>query len=525
MVSEFDPLTIRFVAVAGSTEWVQDCQTALAPFSAPLMFAYLAVLFVVAIYGAHRYWLLFQFGVRGRRVIRERPVVASDQGTDWPRVTVQLPMFNEAPVAERVIRSACAIDYPRDRLQIQVLDDSTDEGAEIARRVCHELRAAGHDIEYRHRGHREGFKAGALRDGLATASGELIVIFDADFVPPPDILRRVLPSFHDPEVGMVQTRWSHLNRDASWLTRSQAVFLDGHFVIEHTARFLNGRWIHFNGTAGVWRRVCIEDAGGWRSDTLTEDVDLSYRAQLRGWRFIYDPTMESPAELPPTIAAFQSQQHRWNKGSIQTALKLMPSILRSRAPIANKIEAWFHLTSPIIYLFVILMSLLFFPAFFVRIAPFERGSATAWFFGLTIFGLATASASTYFVVAQWAQGRSVWRTIAQLPMLLAVGVGMSVGNSRAVIEALMRRASPFIRTPKHSDQGRGTLDPAAVRRDRMTLPAGLIEIGLGALMVACVGLALITPDGAWSIPFLLIFGAGYFLIGVGRIRESVRGVA
>lgn len=497
----------------------ETIQAVLQPMAWPLMGLYLCVLFVILVYGAHRYWLVYLFSRYGRDAMSPRSEDRiADQ--DLPRVTVQLPMFNELEVAERVIEATARIDYPRDRLQIQVLDDSTDASAAIARRCCERLRADGIDIEHVHREDRTGFKAGALEAGLSSATGELIAVFDADFVPNPDILRKTVRAFEPENVGMVQVRWGHLNRTDSLLTRSQAIFLDGHFVIEHTARHCAGRWFNFNGTAGIWRRACIDDAGGWQHDTLTEDVDLSYRAQLKGWQFVYDPSLECPAELPPRVRAFQSQQHRWSKGSIQTGIKLLPSIMKSDAPWATKIEAWFHLTSPIVYVCVVALSVLFFPAFFVKITPVESGTWTAVLFGCTLFGLATASAGTFYVASQRAQGLGMLSTLVQLPVLLAVGIGISLNNARAVIEAVLGIKSPFVRTPKFAGAASSSLDPGARRgRRRRLVPPGSVEISLGLLMVACVALAATSPRALVSIPFLLLFAFGYLSIGIGSFRE------
>lgn len=500
-------------------DWLQ---TFLRPLAVPLMAVYLVVLAVIVVYGLHRYWLVWLFARRGCGCLRPIPPPRGDDAS-WPVVTVQLPMFNERHVARRIIEAACALDYPADRLHIQVLDDSTDESAEIARRACEEMRFCGHDVEYLHRADRQGFKAGALAAGLTSAKGEFIAVFDADFVPQPGILKATVWRFDDPRVGMVQTRWGHLNRDDSLLTRSQAIFLDGHFVIEHTARFCSGRWFNFNGTAGVWRKTCIEDAGGWEHDTLTEDVDLSYRAQLNGWKFIYDPSLECPAELPPRVSAFKSQQHRWTKGSIQTGLKLLPTIFRSAAPFATKLEAFFHLTSPVVSVFVVLLSLLFFPAFFVNLVPVESGTWRAALFGLTLFGLATMSAGAFYVASQRAQGRGFWATLVQLPVLMAVGIGISVNNARAVFEALLGVRSPFVRTPKFNGRSTAALDPAGRGRRRRWLPRGWAEMALGALMLVCIGLTVVAGDGMVSVPFLLLFAAGYLTIGMGSLRDQLAG--
>jgi cellulose synthase/poly-beta-1,6-N-acetylglucosamine synthase-like glycosyltransferase len=423
-------------------------------------------------------------------------------------VTVQLPMFNECQVARRIIEAACAIDYPADRLQIQVLDDSTDESARIAQRACERMAARGHDMAYCHREDRTGFKAGALEAAMASATGELIAIFDADFIPPPDILRRTVHHFTDPAVGMVQTRWEHLNRDGSALTRCQATYLDSHFLIEHAARNRSGRWMNFNGTAGLWRRSAIDDAGGWEHDTLTEDVDLSYRAQLAGWRFVYLPRVACPAELPPDIHAYKSQQHRWTKGSVQCAIKLLPRIFRSPAPWPMKLEAFMHLTSPIVYVCMVVIMLLFFPALFVNVGPLEPGSEMGFHYGVGLFGLTTVSAATYLVASQRLRRRSFRAALVELPMLMAVGLGMALTNSRAVIE--------FVRTPKYHATGNDGSWRAAARSVRLparrTVIAG--ELLMAVYLTACCVLAVTTEHGLVGLPFLLLFAGGYWYIGL-----------
>ena len=483
---------------------------------AGLIIAYLLVVGMIGVYGRHRYWLVLLYCRHRRR--RPRPLA---RYADLPRVTVQLPMFNERHVAERIIDAACSLDYPRDRLQVQVLDDSTDASAGIAERRVRHWQGRGVDVIYLHRAQRAGFKAGALDAGLQHATGELIAIFDADFVPGADFLRHCVHHFTDPDVGMVQARWSHLNRDDSLLTRCQAVFLDGHFLVEHAARNWSGRWMNFNGTAGVWRRSAIESAGGWQHDTLTEDVDLSYRAQLAGWRFVFRSDVTCPAELPPHISAFKTQQHRWTKGSIQTARKLLPRLLRSDAPWRVKVEAFFHLTSPMVYLCVTLLAVMFYPTFTTRAQPCDDGTWAALMWGMTLFALGTASAGAYYTVSQRVQRRGLWGTLAYLPALMAVGVGIAVNNARACIEALIGHESPFVRTPKYSTATRASEDSAPRRRIRSArawMP--LLEIALGAYMLACAVMSLEHPRTIASIPFLLIFAAGYLYIGIGGALEA-----
>jgi cellulose synthase/poly-beta-1,6-N-acetylglucosamine synthase-like glycosyltransferase len=488
-----------------------------------LLVYYAAVLAVICAYGAHRYWVVWAF-LRNRK--QAGKVEPSGRFETLPPVTVQLPMFNERHVARRVIEAACALDYPRELLQVQVLDDSTDDAGRIARRCCERLAAAGHRVEYVHRSSRRGFKAGALAHGMTSARGQFIAVFDADFVPPPDILRRTIHHFTDPGVGMVQLRWSHLNRHESLLTEIQAMFLDGHFVVEQTARFGSGRWFNFNGTAGLWRRATIEDAGGWQHDTLTEDTDLSYRAQMKGWKFRYMPAVTCPAEVPPTVSAFLTQQHRWNKGLVQTAIKLLPRIVTSPAPLKTKIEAWFHLTSPLVHLAILLLVMLAVPLVLLPWRPesLSLSPPLALGIGVSLIVLGTLAACTFYIVSQWAQGMSLWQTIKRMPALMSLGIGISLTNARAVLEAVIGHKSPFVRTPKYAGAPDSASDPLLVR-GRRRLPPGSIELLLGLLMVLCCVVAVLRPHTIIGVPFLLLFASGYLGIGLPRLRRAWEGRA
>ena len=481
---------------------------------------YLSTLCVIAVYGFHRYVLVYLY-------LRHRhdgyiPVGRFDE---LPRVTVQLPMYNEDFVAERVIKASCLIDYPREKLEIQVLDDSTDHSADIARKACEEMAALGHPIKYIHRDDRVGYKAGALAAGLLEAKGDFIAIFDADFIPPRDIFYNVVDYFTDPKIGMVQIRWDHLNRDASLLTKSQAIFLDGHFVIEHTARNRSGRFMHFNGTAGVWRRTTIGDAGGWQHDTLTEDLDLSYRAQLKGWQFVYLPQYAAPAELPPEIIGFKQQAHRWTKGSCQTAIKLLPRILKSKhLPLSIKTEAFFHLTCTVVYPLMVLLTLLMYPSFFAIYGPFKHATWAQWLFSASLFILASCSASTFFLIAQRELfgKQAAWRSLLYLPFLMGLGVGVSLNNAKAVFEAIWSaikgKPSEFVRTPKYGVTGtdKKAWQPTRVFTfKRLSLP--LVEIAFGVYMFVCLTICVIYWRGLGSAPFLAIFCAGYFYVGFSSI--------
>src|SRR5271170_7975116 len=435
-----------------------------------VVLVYLSVLAVVALYGFHRYLLVYLYLKH-----RHENYQPKSQFNELPRVTVQLPMYNEREVAERIIDATCAIDYPLEKFEIQVLDDSTDDSARIAREACDRLVAEGYPVKYIHREDRKGYKAGALAEGLPKASGEFVAIFDADFVPPRDILYNCLDYFTDDKVGMVQVRWDHLNRDASLLTKSQAIFLDGHFVIEHTARNRSGRFMHFNGTAGVWRRATIDDAGGWQHDTLTEDLDLSYRAQMKGWQFVYLPQFCAPAELPPEMIGFKQQAHRWTKGSVQTAIKLLPRIMRSRhLSYGIKSEAFFHLTNTVVYPLMVLLTLLIYPVFFGYysdvVAPLKEPTWGHFLFNVGLFVLATCSSSTFFVFGQRELfGKEAgWKALLYLPFLMGLGIGIGLNNAKAVFEAvwgaIRQKPSEFVRTPKYGVMGQKR---AKWRRERV----------------------------------------------------------
>jgi cellulose synthase/poly-beta-1,6-N-acetylglucosamine synthase-like glycosyltransferase len=474
---------------------------------------YFLVLLILSIYGSHRYVMAYLY----YKYKGNLPTPKGKFGT-MPRVTIQLPVFNEMYVVERLIDAVAGIEYPRDKLEIQVLDDSTDETQGIARAKVERLRREGIDISYIHRDNRQGYKAGALQDGLKIATGELIAVFDADFVPARDFLRRSVHYFTDEKIGMVQVRWEHLNRDSSHLTQAQAIFLDGHFVIEHTARNRSGRFFNFNGTAGVWRREAISDAGGWQHDTLTEDLDLSYRAQLKGWKFVYLPQVVSPAEVPVEMNAFKSQQHRWAKGSIQTARKLLPRILRSDLSREVKVEAFFHLTANLTYPLMILLTILMPVSMVIR---FKHGWYEVLVLDLPFFWTATMSVVVFYIASQREIGMSRWRRVKYLPFIMALGIGMCVNQSKAVIEALVGHETGFTRTPKMGLQGHDK--SWAKKRYRTLLTAQpLLELALGAYLTSAIYFAL--DKGVYfSLPFLLLFQWGFFYVGFVSLLQGRAG--
>jgi cellulose synthase/poly-beta-1,6-N-acetylglucosamine synthase-like glycosyltransferase len=404
---------------------------------------YFIVLLGMSVYGLHRYFIIFLY-FRNRR--RTPPPPKEFQ--ELPVVTVQLPIYNEIYVVERLLRAVSEIDYPREKLEIQILDDSTDDTKEMIDREASRLRRSGFQVEVLRRPQRIGFKAGALEHGLKKAKGEFFLILDADFIPAPQILQKTIHYFTDPAIGMIQTRWGHINRSYSWLTRAQAILLDGHLILEQTARSRTGRFFNFNGTAGVWRRTCIEQAGGWQDDTLTEDLDLSYRAQLNGAKFLFLSDIITPAELPVDMSGFKSQQHRWTKGSIQTCKKLLPLVWKSRLPWWIKLEAIAHLTSNFAYLLLALLCVLLHPI------PGSAPMAIDWrrvgLLDFPIFGATTLAVGIFYMCAQREICPKRWkREIFFFPFVLALGIGLSLNNARAVLEAVFNHRSDFARTPKY----------------------------------------------------------------------------
>jgi len=462
------------------------------------------VLLMLVVFGLHKYFLLFLY-----RRHRDTPLYTANEMVDFPRVTVQLPVYNEKYVIERLLKSVCSLDYPADRLQIQVLDDSTDETQSAAQELVQHYASRGCNVEYVQRSRREGFKAGALAHGLDSTVGELVAIFDADFVPEADFLMKTVPYFQNSEIGMVQTRWGHINRDYSLLTRVQSMFLDGHFIIEHIARNRSGRFFNFNGTAGIWRKQAIIDAGGWQHDTLTEDLDLSYRAQLAGWKFLYLPDVVAPAELPVEINAYKSQQHRWAKGSVQTAKKLLPVIWRSNFPFLVKLEASVHLFSNFTYLFMTIPSVLMPVILNVQL---NRGWGWMIYLYLFVFFSASFSVILYYYISQRDSNRKWHGQIPFLPLLMSLGIGMSINNAKAVLEALFNHTTDFKRTPKYNiKRPADSWRNKKYRSDFNWQP--YLELFLGIYFT--LGLwSLLSRGLLVSIPFFLLFQFGFVYVGL-----------
>src|SRR5262245_61579412 len=469
-----------------------------------ILIPYLTILTILAVYGIHRYHLVYLYLKNKHRIAEPK-----SRFTTLPKVTVQLPIYNEMYVVERLVEAACRIRYPRELLEIQVLDDSTDGTKEIAAECVEKHRALGFNIHHIHRTNRSGFKAGALEHGLGLASGDFIAIFDADFIPAENFLEDVIDYFSDREIGMIQVRWGHINREYSLLTQVESVILDGHFMIEHGGRHLSGRFFNFNGTAGIWRREAIHSAGGWEHDTLTEDTDLSYRAQMIGWKFLYLPHIVCPAELPVEMNSFKTQQSRWAKGLIQTAKKLLPRILKSDLPWKIKIEAFFHLTANIAYPLMIALCILLLPAMIVR---FNQGWFQMLYIDLPLWLASTASVSMFYLVSQ-RELYPDWRTrLRYLPVLMSVGIGLSVSNSKAVLEALLGIKSSFKRTPKYRIESKK--DRWATKKYlRGTGLMPLLELILGVYFGFVVLYAIMNQNYP-TVPFLMLFVVAFAYMGV-----------
>jgi cellulose synthase/poly-beta-1,6-N-acetylglucosamine synthase-like glycosyltransferase len=480
-----------------------------------LMWIYFGILGLLSIYGVYRYRMVYLFLRYRKHAPRPKSSFAPNR---LPRVTVQLPLFNEMYVAERIIDAAVKLDYPRELLEIQVLDDSTDETKEIAQRAVKKYFDQGLDIVYHHRENRAGFKAGALEAGLKKSSGELVLIFDADFVPRPDCIRRMVDYFTDERVGMVQMRWSHINSEYSLLTKVQAIMLDAHFVIEQTARNRCGGFFNFNGTAGMWRREAIEWSGGWQHDTLAEDTDLSYRAQLMGWHFVYLADEDVPSELPVEMNAFKSQQRRWAKGVVQVGIKMLRRIWRDpRLSLQVKLEQFFRLTGNLAAPLVIVLALINLPILIVR---YNQGFFHLFVLDVPILTFSTLSVVAFYVVTQWHLHPKTWkRSLLYMPVVMSMGIALTFSNARAVLEALFGIKSPFVRTPKYRiEQSR---DTTWVKKSYV--PRGtrvpVLELLFTVYFVFTIWYAVESRIFG-TIPFLMIYLFGYAYATVMSVVQS-----
>lgn len=475
-----------------------------------VLIGYFLSLSILFIFGCHGFIMIYYH----RKYKTVNPSFKNEPSIDSV-VTIQLPLYNEMYVAERLINAVCEIDYPKDKLEIQVLDDSTDETTGIVHKAVEQKKNEGFDIIHVKRDSRKGFKAGALKEAMKTAKGEFIAIFDADFIPHKNFLKKTLSFFTDSNIGMVQTRWEHLNGDYSILTKAQALALDGHFVIEQSVRNKAGFFINFNGTGGVWKKECIEDAGNWHDDTLTEDLDLSYRAQLNGWKFIFLKDFTSPAELPSEINALKSQQFRWTKGAIETAKKILPQVWKSKIPLRVKLQSTFHLTNNLVFPFILLAAILNVPLIFVK----NSGSYEAYFAIMSLFVLAFISSFLFYLYSQ-KDIRTDWRKkIVLFPLFMAGSMGFAVNNSRAVIEGLLNRKSEFVRTPKFK----------VINEKDSLMGNKYLNTKIGLSVVVEVIMALYCLVGIASsiyfleiaaLPFQILFFTGFSFVAFTSIKHA-----
>jgi cellulose synthase/poly-beta-1,6-N-acetylglucosamine synthase-like glycosyltransferase len=481
-----------------------------------ILIVYFTILTTLAIYGSYRIKQVIDFW-RYRKFVPEPAGRFAE--AELPHITVQLPLFNELYVVDRLLKAVTAIDYPREKLEIQVLDDSTDETVKVAEAVVEKYKAQGFDIHYIHRSDRTGFKAGALENGIRFAKGDLFAIFDADFVPKPDCLRKLVDFFTDPLVGCAQMRWSHINGSYNLLTRLQTIMLDGHFVVEQTTRNRTGGFFNFNGTAGIWRRQAIAMSGGWQHDTLTEDTDLSFRAQLMGWKFVYLLDEEAPAEIPVEINAFKAQQRRWAKGVMQVGLKLYPRIWLAPLPLRVKLEMFFRLTGNISYPLMIVASFLQFPLLLVRYnQPFYH----LMVLDLPLLFFSSVSVVLFYGSAVWYLDAKRAPRLLHLPLVMGLGIGLAFSNARAVLEALLGVKSEFVRTPKYrvEETTDATWKRKKYKRKRGLLP--LLELAFAFYFLLAI--AYSARLHMWgTIPFLLLFFFGFGYMGVMSILQTASG--
>ena len=461
---------------------------------------YFVIMFILAIFCVHRLFLVIQY-----IAYKNKNIKPLKKFRKLPFVTIQLPIYNEKYVVERLILSAVNIDYPKNRFEIQILDDSTDETKEIVEKLVTQYKSRGYNIYHITRDNREGFKAGALANGLKYAKGKFIAIFDADFIIPEKFIRETIHFFTNPKIGMVQTCWEYINREYSLLTKIQAMMLDGHFIVEHFARNRGGKFFNFNGTAGIWRKRAIIDSGGWEYDTLTEDLDLSYRAQLKGWKFVFLKHIKSFSELPVDINAFKQQQHRWTKGSVETFKKIFPVLLKEKLPFFIKIESLFHLGGNFAYLFLLCLAIVMYPSIVSRL---QIGWYQLLFTDLPLFIFSFFSIYIFYYVAEKERGKLNIKTLLSIPILMAMGIGISINNSKAVLEAMFNIKSPFNRTPKlniKSKKDKWFLKKYRVKT--ISLPA--LELVMAFYFVYIIQFS-IKRENFFSLPFLLLFFTGFF---------------
>jgi len=475
-----------------------------------ILVAYFISIFILFAFGSHFFIMLYYYN----KYKNVKPKVDGEL-KEFPMVTIQLPIYNEIYVVRRLLDSVCKIDYPKEKLEVQVLDDSTDETVDEVARICAEKRALGYDFVHLHRTNRQGYKAGALKEGLAVAKGEFIAIFDADFIPQPDFLKKTLPHFNKPNVGMVQTRWEHLNGDYSVITKAQALALDAHFVLEQSVRNNAGLFIAFNGTGGIWRKECIIDAGNWQADTLTEDLDLSYRAQLKGWKFVFLKDVTSPAELPSEINSLKAQQYRWTKGYIETAKKMLPEVWKSNLPLKLKLLCTLHLTSNFVFPFILLSGILNVPLVYIK----QSGTHDDYFAFMSIFVLAFIGSFLFYLYSQKDIHEKDWKKrIYLFPIFLSGSMGLAFNNAKAVIEGLLNKRTEFVRTPKFSLVDKNDSWKNKKYAKTKVSYAVIFEFLLALYCLFGIGMSLYYLEIS-AVPFQLMFFVGFGFISVMSIKN------
>jgi len=474
-----------------------------------ILFTYIGSLLILFTFGSHGFIMIYYY-----LKYRHQRDDLTGELTEYPHITIQLPVFNEMYVVERLIKSTCEIDYPLDKLEIQLLDDSTDETVEIVDKIVKEYRLRGFDINHIHRNDRSGFKAGALKEGLKTSKGEFVAIFDADFIPRKNFLQVVIPFFKDPKIGMVQTRWEHLNRNYSLITQILALALDGHFVMEQQARNKANYFINFNGTSGVWRKECIYDAGNWEADTLTEDLDLSYRAQLKGWKFRYLTDFTTPAEIPSEIVSVKSQQFRWTKGAIETCKKILPRVWKSKYPLKLKIISTFHLTNNIVFPFILIACILNTPIVLIK----NGGQYDTYFTFMSVFVLAFIASFIFYLYSQKDVYEDWRKRIILFPLFMAGSMGFAINNTKAVFQALINKKTEFVRTPKYLivDKEDSWADKKYVHK-KISLSV-IFESLIAIYSFAGVVISIVTLQIS-ALPFQLMFSFGFGLVAYLSIKH------
>ena len=477
-----------------------------------ILFTYIGSLLILFTFGSHGFIMIYYY--LKHRHKRDDFSVKLDH---FPVVTLQLPIYNEMYVIERLIKTVCEMDYPIDKLEIQVLDDSTDETVEIVANIVKEYQLRGFDIKHIHRDDRTGYKAGALKEGLVECRGEFVGIFDADFIPRKNFLQIVLPFFKDPKIGMVQTRWEHLNRAYSLVTQIQALALDGHFVLEQQCRNKAGYFINFNGTSGVWRKECIFDAGNWEADTLTEDLDLSYRAQLKGWKFRYLTDFTTPSEVPSEINSLKSQQFRWTKGAIETAKKMLFRVWAAKLPLKTKIMCTFHLTNNIVFPFILLACLLNMPIVLIK----SKGLYDTYFMFMSVFVLAFIASFLFYLYSQ-KDVYADWRSrILLFPVFMAGSMGFAINNTKAVFEALINKKSEFVRKTKYGIEGdKDKCQDKKYVHKKVVKFSVILELIIALYSLACVVVSAVTLQIS-AIPFQLMYTFGFGLVAYLSIKHVI----